>query len=413
MSKLSACRVSGITCIGGLHMPVIIGPDGFVCARNDPRCAHHAVLNDMLCEIATQPAKAHAIAAAAVGRLRKERGKQELVALSMTACERVLWIREHADEIAQATEWARRVWTICYHLYSLRLPFTASEMCQLIDTPHAEPPVGRVVEYFHEHGLTPQLCAALRKWREVYRSGIGNGYRHVDVQNELQLLDMMLWHDEWDEVVPAACWSERIRRDFRNMRGERQQAWRALLHHIRGDAGSKPPKLWVKQAENHLAAIGQSDFCATMTDWFGSFRDPEPLRLSIVGSHVLKGLLWYCAVAHDPTVTASALPLLDATWKPKRNLDKVMVALAVLIDTMPVEEAWAALLPLQSAWGASQGRIEQLVRKIAAAVGICEEDLRATRVLKPTPAKPAEKPSVKVLVMAGPLPSAKAFRSEG
>lgn len=71
-------------------MPLIIGPDGFVCARDNPRCAHHAVLNDLLQKIAAEPAKAHTIAGATVGRLRKERSKQELVALCMTARERVI-----------------------------------------------------------------------------------------------------------------------------------------------------------------------------------------------------------------------------------------------------------------------------------------------------------------------------------
>src|SRR5262249_22650547 len=79
---------------------------------------------------------------------------QELVALSMTARERAIWIHEHADEIAQAGEWVRRVWVILYYLYSLRLPFTASELCQLIGTLDARPPVARMVEYFHDHGLT-------------------------------------------------------------------------------------------------------------------------------------------------------------------------------------------------------------------------------------------------------------------
>jgi hypothetical protein len=144
----------------------------------------------------------------------------------------------------------------------------------------------------------------------------------------------------------------------------------------------------VKEAQIRLAAVGAEDFRAAVTKWFADFRDPEPLRLSVVGSHVLKGLLWYCALARDPAATAAALPLAHATWKPKRNLDKVMVALALLIDTMPVEEAWAALLPLQSAWGASQGRIERLVIKIGAALGLTEEQLRAQDVLKPAPPPP-------------------------
>ena len=85
-------------------------------------------------------------------------------------------------------------------------------------------------------------------------------------------------------------------------------------------------------------------------DWFDAFRSPEPLRLSVAGSHVLKGLLWYGALADDVAVNEAALWLLDASWKPKRNVDKAMVALAVLIDTMPTDDAWHALSRLQERW---------------------------------------------------------------
>ena len=81
----------------------------------------------------------------------------------------------------------------------------------------------------------------------------------------------------------------------------------SLLRHIRGDAGSKPPKAWVREAQTLLAAVGIEDFGVTIGDWFGCFCGAEPLCLSAVGSHVLKGLLWYCAVVRDPTVTAAAL----------------------------------------------------------------------------------------------------------
>jgi hypothetical protein len=216
-------------------------------------------------------------------------------------------------------------------------------MCRLMDGRHGTaPPVGRVAEYFASRELTPDACAALRRRREALKARIGRDYGHVDVQSELQLLDMLLWHDEMEPLELAACWSERVRRDRRAMSGERRQRWQALLRHIRGDAGSKPPKPWIKEAQARLAAVGAEDFRATLARWFACFREPEPLRLSAVGSHVLKGLLWYCALARDPALTEAALPLPDAPWKPRRNLDKVMVALALLIDTMPVEQAWAA-----------------------------------------------------------------------
>jgi len=369
--------------------PMIIGPDGFLCVRDDPRFALHSFLNETLREQAKESGDAHATAAAAVKRLSKQLSKAQMADLAMAAYERAAWIDEHGGELADAAQWKRRLAAILYHLYALRLPFAASDMCRLIETRDMTgPPVGCIVEYFGQNDLTPALCAALRHCREVYTAGIGHKHAHVDVQNELQLLDMLLWHDELDELDLAACWSERVRRDYRAMSGDRRARWQKLLRHIRGDAGSKPPKPWIKEAQKRLAAVGAEDFRATLTDWFACFREPDALRLSVVGSHVLKGLLWYCALARDPAVTAAALPLLDAPWKPKRNLVKVMVALAVLIEAMPVEEAWAALLPLQNAWGTSQGRIEQLVIKIASASNITEAQLRAQGVLKAAPPPP-------------------------
>jgi hypothetical protein len=329
-----------------------------------------------------------------------------MISLTLAAAERVIANGELGEESAKTTEWRWRLISVLYHLYALQLPFTASEMCRLIDSGHGSaPPISRLVEYFRSHDLSPEACAALRRQRDAYTARIGRDYRHVDVQNDLQLLDMLLWHDEWDEIDPAACWSERVRCDYRAMSGDRRRRWMALLRHIRGDAGSKPAKPWIKEAHIRLAAVGVAGFRTTIGGWFACFRRPEPLRLSVVGSHVLKGLLWYCTMARDPALTGAALPIVDAAWKPKRNLDKVMVALALLIDTMPVEEAWAALLPLQSAWGVSQGQIERLAIKIAAAHGIPEEQLRALDVLKPAPvAQPSvseKRPSGKV-ALAGP-----------
>jgi hypothetical protein len=59
-----------------------------------------------------------------------------------------------------------------------------------------------------------------------------------------------------------------------------------------------------------------------------------------------------------------------------------MVALAMLIDTMPVEQAGAALLPFQRASGGQPRSNQSLAINIGAAHGISEERLRALDVLK-------------------------------
>src|SRR5262249_26346771 len=50
--------------------------------------------------------------------------------------------------------------------------------------------------------------------------------------------------------------------------------------------------------------------------------------LTVGGSHVLKCMIWYCAVAHDDVLKGCALWLLDVRWRQKRNTEKSMVALA-------------------------------------------------------------------------------------
>jgi len=376
-------------------MPTIIGPDGFLCSAVEPDYASHSILNDMLRELATQPKHAHEAAAQNVARLRRKLSSEQLVALAMAAHHRLLAIAKYSGEEAQSNRWTHHIGAILYHLYAARLPFSSADMGRLLGSPIGKPSVSHVVEYFQTHDLTPGLIAALREWDTSIRAGVGRSYKHVDVQNNLQLLGMLLWHDEQDSLHPDECWSERVRRDYRAMSGERKQRWRALLLQIRGDAGSKPPKAWAKAAQSRLGVVGPEDFRTTIAGWFACFREREPLRLSVVGSHVLKGLLWYCALARDPAVTTAALPVLDAPWKPKRNLDKVMVALSVLIDTMPREDAWAAVLQLQSAWGVSQGCIERLVIRIAASFDMDEAQLRALDVLKPPPPASASSSSDK------------------
>src|SRR5262249_6165418 len=142
-----------------------------------------------------------------------------------------------------------------------------------------------------------------------------------------QRLYMLLWHDEWDAVDPKRCWSEGIRHAYREMSGERRTKWRALLYHIRGDGGSEASASWGKEARERVHEVGLGDVRACFGAWLAPVQRGEPLPLSIAGSHVRKGLLWYCAIARDPALNQAALCLVDARWTPKRNAEKCTTAL--------------------------------------------------------------------------------------
>jgi hypothetical protein len=121
--------------------------------------------------------------------------------------------------------------------------------------------------------------------------------------------------DEWEPLDPARSWSECVRRDFRAFSGERRIKWRALLKHLRGNAPVRMPAGWTRQAEPLLDAVGLDDFREQIHIWFAPFRSGEPLPLSVAGSHVIKGFIWFCAVAKDDDLKECCLWLLDAKWR--------------------------------------------------------------------------------------------------
>src|SRR5262249_35024250 len=128
---------------------------------------------------------------------------------------------------------------------------------------------------------------------------------------------------------PARCWSECVRRDFRAMTGDRRANWRRLLKHIRGNVPPRMPAGWASEAELRLAEVGLEDFREQLSLWFAPFRSGQPLPLSVAGSHVLRGLIWYAVLSRDEQVKECALWLLDVKWKQKRNTEKSMLALGV------------------------------------------------------------------------------------
>ncbi|MBV9152219.1 MAG: hypothetical protein JO204_10645 [Alphaproteobacteria bacterium] len=194
---------------------------------------------------------------------------------------------------------------------------------------------------------------------------------------------MLLWHDEHDPLDPARCWSDIVRGDLRSMSEAQRAAWKALFRHIKGNTPAKPAKGWITEAEKRLAQVGHQNFLDCLNAWLAPFQSAHPQALSVAGSHVLRGLLWYAALTQDPGLGAVVLTLLDAKWKAKRNVDKVMVALVNLLEAMPSTEAWPLLLRLQQEWPTSSVQVERLLKKTAETFGITEIELKERALLKP------------------------------
>src|SRR5258706_6758705 len=342
-------------------METIPGPDGFLIQRLDPPFAAQQKLSHFLvADEARDPSSK--ILDPATG---KKLPKREAITLVEAILRRLNWLCAHDAELDTAHLARTRLIQPMRVLYTIKLPCTEADLRSMLELPAPllgkiapDGPVDYVTEFVKRQELTPELCASLRTFQDAMTDTASGG--QASMQSIRQRVHMLLWMDEWEPLDPARCWSECIRRDFRAMTGERRAAWRGLLKHLRGNAPPKMPSGWARDAEPHLAAVGLEDFRRQFCVWFAPFQSGQPLPLSVAGSHVLKGLLWYASLTKDQDVRESALWLLDVKWKQKRNTVKSMIALEVFGITK--EELLARSLIKPEARVSALGFLEKVLK---------------------------------------------------
>jgi hypothetical protein len=369
-------------------MQMTAGPDGFLASSQAADYGDQVTLTEYLQERQSDGNKA---LEQVLLRLRKNFPKQELVGLIGAIHRRIAWIAEHERELSEPRRWQDWLAQLARNLYSPSLPFAAEDLVALLESHRKHQalwsfgPEELLVAFVETHDIPPVLAAELRRFQAGLK-GLPGGMKYqgqAAYQVAVQHVHMLLWHDENDPLNLSLCWSEAIRRDLRAMTGARRAHWQALFRHIKGNAPAKPAKAWVKEAEARRARIERDDFRDRFCQWFAPFASTEPQPLSVAGSHVLRGLLWYASLTGEPEIAQIALSLLDTKWKARRNVDKAVVALGQVLEMLPPEVAWPSLLRLQQEWPTTSVQIERLFKSTAAKFGITEEELKARALLKP------------------------------
>jgi hypothetical protein len=382
-------------------MAATIGPDGFVCMTGDPLAREHAALNAFL---AVRGAGSRPVDEAAFTDLKKSCTKAELVAVVLAIYARLDALEAHRGELREASHIADALARLARYLYAAKPPFGADDLVVMLAAHRRHAvlwfvaPPEIVADYVGDNDLTPALAAAIRSYQDAFQAALRQRqYTGQAAQQAAQQhLHLLRWLDAWDEIDLDRCWSEIIRRDLRAMTGAEAARWRGLLRHIKGNMPTKPAARWSKAGERLLRTVGIDDFRSRLSGWLQPLRPGAELPLSVAGSHVLRGLLWYAALTQDAATIAVALSVVDATWKPKRTAEKVAVGLMPLLESMPAAAAWPALERLQRQWPMPGGQIERLLKKTAAALGIDEAELMERGLLQPA----SEAPSVAAAMTA-------------
>lgn len=243
----------------------------------------------------------------------------------------------------------------------------------------------RIEDEFRRRPLSAEIWKLLHGLHE----GMA-GDNSIEGQTLRRRLGVLLWHDPYDALDAKKCWSEAIRRDLRAMPIDRRRLWNPVFASIPVSDNTEPPNKWKKAADLHVSEIGVEQFGKQLVEWLAPFGGPDPVRLSMVGSHIVKALLWYARLLGDSGVNRAALALLHTKWRNREFVFRPLTVLAGNIAVLPAVEAWPMLLHIQAVLGVKAGaRLEKIVKLVAAQQGFSEDELRSYGLL---PAKPGSRP---------------------
>jgi hypothetical protein len=350
-------------------------PDGFVTHSNDPLRHAHEQINFWMVEMEEAASKRqyHALFLDAKS-LKKKFDSSQLANLLQAAIIRAQFRND------------QMIYRILLPLAAIPIPLGDEQLNPLLEASIGRAqctwPREAVCEHIEVEFNRRPLNAETWRLLHLLHSGMA-GDNSIEGQALRRRLAVLSWHDPYDALDPKKCWSEAIRRDLRAMSENQRKPWNAVFAAIPVSDNTEPPNKWKKAAESHVTEIGAGPFRKQLLEWLAPFRGPEPVRLSMVGSHILKALLWYCRTLRDPEVDSAAFALLYTKWRNKEFVFRPLTVLAGNIAALPAEEAWPMLLHIQGVLGAkASARLEKIVKQVGAQQGLSEEELRSYGLLK-------------------------------
>jgi hypothetical protein len=228
------------------------------------------------------------------------------------------------------------------------------------------PLLSLVSDYTREHGYSLAMVQAIERWRAAQHGSFGA----LDLRHKIGWL---LWLEDVAPIREQDCWSQRIRKDVRQMPPGSRSAWRAILQNTSFAKSRQPAKQWEKQAQAALAGVSGEEFRQRVRGWFEPFRAEEPLHLTVCGRDVLRNLMWYALLAKDPQVDEAIAWFASAEWRNKRDRscsESILPAFTHAMLERSAELAYAALETFHRRGKVQlHGKVLQLYRELCARFG--------------------------------------------
>ncbi len=242
--------------------------------------------------------------------------------------QRADWITDHEAEFSQELlkAWRQRLqgsngaggmrrWAL-NQLDSLPLPWLVRTLRSVPGDLHT---IDLCRRHVAEHGWNAELVEAMRAWVKALET-------YASVNLDRARVEWFLWFEDVCPVIVDDCWSYRLKQDLRQMKPKQRAAWIDLLDNPSFTVTAKPPQKWLKSARAAFPRVGAEEFRRGFVEWFKPFGDGTPLRLTVCGRNVLRGLMWVALVAADPVVDEALCRFAGARWKTKEHLRRAAQA---------------------------------------------------------------------------------------
>jgi len=368
-------------------------PDGFLIDSDDALRPAHEQINLWLLEAEewqeSHPHDSHRLDP----KLLKKQYRVEQVADFLAAA--VVRAQWHAGrrEGMQVSGHAARVANIVLALSRVPLKLTEAQLEPLLKYAISqgdywwprEETIAQVEELFHNQDLS---AGTWRLLHQVHAAMAADN--SISGQTVRRKFAVLLWHDPYDAVDLKNCWSETIRQDLRAMKDEKRRSWSAALRNNPVSDTTEPPKPWTKTADKCVASIGSEPFRDQLLVWFKPFAEPQPVRLTMAGSHILKVLLWYCRLlrdaAPDQRLDPAVCSLLDTKWRNKEFVFRPLTVLAGNLALFPPDVAWPLVVRIREQLGKkAAARLDAMVKQIGEARGLDERALKKQKLIEQDP----------------------------
>jgi len=249
------------------------------------------------------------------------------------------------------------------------------------------PLLSQVSAYIGEHGYSLPLVKAIEHWQAAQPGSFA-------AQHLRRQMAWLLWFEDVAPIREKDCWSQRIRKDVRQMPPGSRTAWTAILRNTSFVKSLKPAKQWEKQAQAALAGlsagVSTEDFRQRVRAWFEPFRAEEPLHLTVCGRDVLRNLMWYALLAKDPEVDEAVAWFASAAWRSKRDQscsETLLPAFAFVMLERSGELAYAAFETFHRKGKVQlHGKVLQLYQELCARLGRTPSAQAPPQPLPPVPA---------------------------